>query len=199
MGITDEFLKPVLPSPRDLDETIIDADGRGHPRVENPRVVIDTDLPAADLREACPGLWRYLKQGEEQGIPELYLAAKRTPWYRQEQRAPAPFLCTYMGRGGRNKAPFRFFWNRSRATATNVYLLLYPVGPLQAALERDPALHEKVFELLRGIESRALLDEGRVYGGGLHKLEPRELGNLDASSFMKPLGLQIPLQARLFA
>jgi hypothetical protein len=199
LGITDEFLKPVLPSPRDLDETIIDADGRGHPRVENPRVVIDTDLPAADLREACPGLWRYLKQGEEQGIPELYLAAKRTPWYRQEQRAPAPFLCTYMGRGGRNKAPFRFFWNRSRATATNVYLLLYPVGPLQAALERDPALHEKVFELLRGIESRALLDEGRVYGGGLHKLEPRELGNLDASSFMKPLGLQIPLQARLFA
>ena len=144
-------------------------------------------------------MWRYLKQGEERGIPKLYLAGKRTPWYRQEQRPPAPFLCTYMGRGGRDKAPFRFFWNRSRATATNVYLLLYPTGPLQASLDRDPALYRTVFDLLRGIESRALLNEGRVYGGGLHKLEPAELGNLDVSSFLEQLGVQIPHQERLFA
>jgi hypothetical protein len=199
LGIGDEFLKPVLPSPRELHETIVDTDRRGHPLVENPRVVIDTDMPGDQLRKACPGLWRYLKQGEEQGIPALYLTGKRTPWYRQEQRPAAPFLCTYMGRGGRNKAPFRFFWNRSRAIATNVYLLLYPVGPLQAALEKDPNLQKKVFEFLRGIESRALLDEGRVYGGGLHKLEPAELGNLDASILVEELGLQIPRQGALFA
>jgi hypothetical protein len=199
LDIREEFFKPVLPSPRDLHESVIYADRWGRPRVENPRVVIDTDLPTDQLRNACPGLWRYLKQGEEQGIPDLYLAARRSPWYRQEQRPPAPFLCTYMGRGGRNRAPFRFFWNQSRATATNVYLLLYPIGPLKTALETNPSLHEKVFELLRGIESRALLDEGRVYGGGLHKLEPGELGNLDVASFVEELGLQIPHQEPLFA
>ncbi len=198
LGISEKFLKPVLPSPRDLSEAIIDADRRGYPRVENPRAVIDTDMPREEVREKCPALWRYLKQGEEQGIPKLYLAGKRTPWYRQEQRPPAPFLCTYMGRGGKDKAPFRFFWNRSRATATNVYLLLYPTGQLQASLDRDPSLYRTIFDLLRGIESRALLDEGRVYGGGLHKLEPAELGNLDVSSFVEQLGIHIPRQERLF-
>jgi hypothetical protein len=161
--------------------------------------VIDTNLSGAEIRAACPGLWQYLKRGEEQGIPDLYLASKRTPWYRQEQRPAAPFLCTYMGRSGKDKAPFRFFWNRSRATATNVYLLLYPIGPLKVAIEKQPRLLEKVFELLRGIESSALLSEGRVYGGGLHKLEPAELGNLDVSSFVKQLGVQIPHQVSLFA
>jgi hypothetical protein len=199
LGISEKFLKPVLPSPRELSETVIEADRRGYPRVENPRAVIDTDMSRDEILVECPALWRYLKQGEERGIPALYLASKRTPWYRQEQRPPAPFLCTYMGRGGRNKTPFRFFWNRSRATATNVYLLLYPTGPLQLALDRDPTLHERVFDLLRGIESRLLLNEGRVYGGGLHKLEPAELGNLDVSSFAEQLGVQIPHQERLFA
>jgi hypothetical protein len=199
LGISERFLKPVLPSPRNLHETVIDADRRGYPRVENPRAVIDTDMSSDEIREECPALWHYLKQGQAQGIPELYLAGKRTPWYRQEQRPPAPFLCTYMGRGGRGQAPFRFFWNRSRATATNVYLLLYPTGPLQVALDKDPTLQETVFDLLRGIESRALLSEGRVYGGGLHKLEPAELGNLDVSGFAEQLGFQIPHQAQLFA
>jgi len=198
LGISEKFLKPVLPSPRELRETVIEADRRGYPRVENPRAVIDTDMPQDEVREECPALWRYLQQGEEQGIPDLYLAGRRKPWYRQEQRPPAPFLCTYMGRSGRNKAPFRFFWNRSRATATNVYLLLYPTGPLQMALDSDPTLYGRAFGLLRGIESRSLLNEGRVYGGGLHKLEPAELGNLDVSSFMGQLGVRIPRQERLF-
>jgi len=199
LGLGSKFLKPVLPSPRELREAVIEADRHGYPQVENPRAIIDTDMPRDEIRVECPALWRYLEQGEERGIPALYLAGRRTPWYRQEQRPPAPFLCTYMGRGGRGKAPFRFFWNRSRATATNVYLLLYPTGPLQVALDADPTLYERTFDLLRGIESRALLNEGRVYGGGLHKLEPAELGNLDVSSFVQQLGVHIPHQERLFA
>jgi adenine-specific DNA-methyltransferase len=196
LGIKQDFLKPILPSSRQLHDSIIRSDQDGHPMVEKQLVLIDSYLSELDLKLACSPLWSYLKHGEANGIRNLYLVSKRTPWYRQEHREPAPFLCTYMGRLGQNKNPFRFFWNQSRAIATNVYLLLYPVGPLKAELVRKPILLKKTLELLQAIEPRALVQEGRVYGGGLHKLEPSEFGRLDAKSFLDQLGVHI--QPKLF-
>src|SRR5438105_4695499 len=46
--------------------------------------------------------------------------SRRLPWYAQEKRAPAPFLCTYMGRAQNGRKPFRFLWNQSRALASNL-------------------------------------------------------------------------------
>jgi len=46
-----------------------------------------------------------------------------------------------------------------------------------------------------------LLAEGRVYGGGLHKLEPKELSNLSASVILETipdLNLAIGDQKTLF-
>jgi hypothetical protein len=87
-----------------------------------------------------------------------------------------------MGRAKADGSPFRFFLNRSRAVAANVYLMLYPRGPLKAALDRSPGLDEVVLSRLRSIAADHLIREGRVYGGGLHKLEPRELANLPADA-----------------
>ena len=82
-----------------------------------------------------------------------------------------------MARGDGTGRPFRFIRNRSRATAANVYLLLYPKPVLAAAIRRRPAVLDEVWQALTAIPTATLLNEGRVYGGGLHKLEPRELAH----------------------
>lgn len=175
-----QFLRPILPSPRAVRERVIEADAGGFPLLDPVLVLLDCAVPEAEVRASHPALWRYLESGRQGGLTDRYLMQQRRPWYRQEQRQAAPFLCTYMGRGADGDSPFRFFWNRSRAIAPNVWLMLQPVGPLAVALRQRPELAETVFRLLSAITARDLTDEGRVYGGGLHKLEPKELGRISA-------------------
>jgi hypothetical protein len=180
LGIAERFLRPVLPSPRHLQQPIISRRPDGYPDVEEPLALLDCTLPAARIRASFPALGRYLDSAEGQHVREGYLARGRSPWYAQERRATAPILVTYMGRGRDGGSPFRFFWNRSEATATNVYLLLIPRAPVAEALRADPQRGREVLDFLEA-SLVELLGRGRVYGGGLHKLEPRELAGLDAA------------------
>ena len=119
-------------------------------------------------------------------MSERYICRHRTPWYAQERRPAAPFVCTYMGRTRREGSlPFRFILNCSRATAANVYLMLYPQRHVAMRLERVAGLREEVWDVLRTISPQAMLGEGRVYGGGLHKLEPQELGNVPTAKLAR--------------
>jgi len=68
----------------------------------------------------------------------------------------------------------------SQATAAIVYLMLYPKPPIERALLDSTEQKRRVWELLNEIRPKTMIGEGRVYGGGLHKLEPRELGNVPA-------------------
>jgi adenine-specific DNA-methyltransferase len=72
-----------------------------------------------------------------------------------------------------------------------VYLLLYPRAELRQALEAKPELARKVWKWLNAISPDVVLGEGRVYGGGLHKVEPRELGNVPADGIVKLLDLPV--------
>ncbi|MGH9375007.1 MAG: Eco57I restriction-modification methylase domain-containing protein [Terriglobia bacterium] len=197
-----QFLKPILPGPRHVMADVIDAHPNGDPAV-SPRVyLLDCSEPEERIKRCWPRFYEYLqKKGREEGIAASYLARHRAPWYSQEQRPPAPFLCTYMGRSRNGKDPFRFIWNRSQATAHNVYLMLYPQGPLRAALKSNPELEEDIFKALQRITPAQLLSEGRVYGGGLHKVEPKELARIPARVVLESISTHVRIgwQRKLFA
>ena len=107
--------------------------------------------------------------------------------------ASAAFLCTYIGRmSSKNRRPFRFIVNHSQATAPNVYLLLYPKGYLAEMLNEDIHLKRRIWQLLKAIRIEELLSEGRVYGGGLYKLEPGELGKVQSETLAQLLSAATP-------
>jgi len=182
-GLPKEVLRPILPSPRYLPEDEVKADKNGNPIVGRRLFLLDTHLRESDIKVHFPTLWAYLEKGKRRGLPERYICSHRSPWYSQENRPPAPIVCTYIGRGDtKSGRPFRFILNESRATIANVYLAMYPTPLLARAMKNDKTFIRRVWRVLNTIGTDQLLSEGRVYGGGLFKLEPKELANVDATA-----------------
>ena len=177
------FLRPVLPSPRYVKDDIVATDRDGVPRIDRPLFVLDCHLPLDVLRRDEPETARYIRRGESEGVHNGYLASRRHPWYSLESRDPSPFLCTYMGRSSNGAPPFRIILNESQAIATNVYLMLYPKPPLERPMASESA-RRSILASLRRIVDAEWTTNRRVYGGGLYKVEPRELGGLAADSLV---------------
>ena len=75
-----------------------------------------------------------------------------------------------------------------------------PPPTTQAALHDDPRLYRAVFLALQQTDTAAFIREGRVYGGGLYKMEPKELGRLSAEPVVEAMGgWKQARQRRLFA
>jgi hypothetical protein len=174
-----ECLKPILPSPRYVTADEVEADSTGAPILDKRLYLLDSKLTEEEIGVNYPTLAAYLAEGRAGGLHERYLCSHRSVWYSQEDRPAPPIACTYIGRADNKKGrPFRFILNQSTATVANVYLAMYPTPILERALRLDPGLMRRVWQALNRITPDQLLGEGRVYGGGLHKLEPRELANV---------------------
>ena len=63
--------------------------------------------------------------------------------------------------------------------------MLYPRGDLAAMLRRQPDRGGEVLDILGRVSGYDLRGAGRVYGGGLHKIEPRELGRISAAPLIE--------------
>jgi len=179
LGLPFEFFRPVLPSARYVKTAEIESDENGNPLLPQRLFLLDCRLSEDEIKKDHPLLWQYLESGKD-SVANGYLCKMRKSWYFQEQRESPVFICTYMGRasGERNSA-FRFILNNSKATVTNSYLALYPRKSLSDKLVTTPTLKRTIWEMLNETTSDSLKSEGRVYGGGLQKIEPKELLNID--------------------
>jgi hypothetical protein len=179
LGLPFEFFRPVLPSARHVQIAEIESDEFGNPILPQHLFLLDCRLNEKEVRERYPRLWDYLESGRE-NVGSGYLCKSRKCWYFQEQREAPILICTYMGRqSAENSSAFRFILNNSKATVTNSYLALYPRRNLSNSFARNPNLKRDVWEMLNNITPDSLHSEGRVYGGGLQKIEPKELLNVD--------------------
>jgi predicted RNA methylase len=182
------FFCPILPSPRHLKVNEVFQDENGYPALEPQRFLLNCTLSENEVKLNYPQLWNYLESGEKT-TGSKYLCKNRKIWYLQEQRTPTPFLCSYMGRGGRSSSlPFRFILNHSGAVATNSYLMLYPKEPIAKAINANPQIVVKVWHALKEITAVDLVSEGRVYGGGLKKIEPKELSKVKCPHISELIG-----------
>lgn len=195
-----EAFWPILPSPRYLDRDEITADAEGNPLIDRQLFLLNCRLSEEETKEIWPSLAHYLDKGRKDGIAERYLCQHRRPWYAQENRPAPPLVCTYLGRQSvRDGKPFRFILNHSRATVPNVYLALYPKPFLAKAFRENGELKRVIWRFLNSIPPEEVVGAGRVYGGGLHKLEPKELANIPVPELntLLPFKAQIHYQPEL--
>lgn len=190
LGIPEAFVQPILPSSRYISSAVIESDDDGWPANVNQLGLLGSSLQLDELQAQAPSLSEYF-QSAPPAVREAYLVRGRRPWYRHELREASPFLCTYMGRGVDDHHPFRFIRNRSDAIATNVFLMLYPVPEVRDHLDQCPASLEALHEALLSYTASDLRRGGRVYGGGLHKMEPKELTQLPAERLINALPIDL--------
>jgi len=175
LSIPNDYLKPILPSPRYIKNNIIDSDVDGYISGIKITYLLNITCSEDELKELPENIVCYLNNiyGE---IKDNYIIRNRSPWYKQEYRPECPFLVTYMGRS-QNK-PFRILLNKTNATAPNVYLMLYPKFDWKTEEVKNSGFLENLHSQLQKISPETFKNSGRIYGGGLYKLEPKELMNV---------------------
>lgn len=141
------------------------------------RRLIAADEPVwllAPRRRLSAPVQRYLAEGRRLGIDRRYLPSHRPVWFRPESRAPAHILVAVFARG-----VFRFVLNEARVLNLTAYHGVYP----RTEAVNVPALHAY---LCSPSAQKALKRHRRIYGGGLSKLEPRDVEAIEIPEDLCP-------------
>lgn len=155
-GIEKEYLKKIVRSPRTLGRIELRPD-------DVDSYVLFINKPKVELKEK--NVLKYVEYGEKIGYAKGRTVSGRQLWYSVGEREPAPIIFPYIIR----KRVF-FVWNKPRYLAINVF---HEISPKK---EKDTIV---LLGLLNSSLTAFLVElHGRLYGGGLLKLETYEVQNL---------------------
>lgn len=164
LGIPKEFLKRAIGRTKDAVKSILTANDIEQLEKENR----PTFLLSLDAHDKLPKtITKYLKIGEEMGLPNRSLIHQRKPWYKMEKREVPLLLFAYLGR--RNS---RFIKNEAGVLPLTGFLCVYPIYG-------DKEFVENLWQALNHpdtIENLKLV--GKSYGSGAIKVEPGNLSKL---------------------
>ena len=167
-NLPDVFLRPMLPAPRYLKDEDLSKVA--------PLYLFSCSLPEDVLKEKYPSTWAYIQEGLRKNVNDGYICKQRPLWYSIEVKNSPCFAIPYMGRDTSARA-FRFMPKIGKRLITNSYLGLYP-KPNASQIVNNPELLDKVLTILNAVPMEEFFKAGRVYGGGLRKVEPKELMKL---------------------
>lgn len=174
--IEDKYLLPVVASARDLPDGDLTVEAWEALRHRGrPCWVLAINEPLYALKGT--NVLRYLEHGVRQGVNERFNCRTRNPWYKPENVAPPDIIITYMNRGRT-----RFVRNSAGCRVMSVFLNGFVLDPASDV--------DSLLAVLNTPETSALIERlGRTYGGGLGKIEPREILALpmpDLAQFAAP-------------
>jgi adenine-specific DNA-methyltransferase len=113
---------------------------------------------------ASPAAVEYIQYGRQQGFHERFLTCHRTPWYKTEERSPAPLLLGVFSRGG-----YKIVLNETNAVNLTCYHGFQP-NMFGLRYFRHIFLY-----LLSGIGREIAALSMRTYGNSLDKFEPNDI------------------------
>lgn len=163
-SIPQYYFKKAIGRTKDaLDNVLTDSDISHLNEKGRPTLLLNIDktdsLPSSVLK--------YLKQGEEMGLPTRSLIKQRKPWYKMEKREVPPILFAYLGR--RNT---RFILNKAKVLPLTGFLCVYPIY-------HDVTYVTNLWEALNHPDTLKNLHlVGKSYGSGALKVEPGNLTKL---------------------
>ncbi|MFX0066288.1 MAG: class I SAM-dependent DNA methyltransferase [Candidatus Hermodarchaeota archaeon] len=117
-------------------------------------------------------IMKYLIYGKEKKIDQRYLTRHRSRWFFIEKRTPAPVLCKVFNRG-----EIQFILNETNCLHLTSFHGIYP------HYSDYRILKALILFLSSEIGEKMVMQNLRIYGGGLKKMEPRDVENVQVPDF----------------
>jgi adenine-specific DNA-methyltransferase len=158
-GLSEEHLIPCVGRSKDVTSLIFgDEDFVNLVQQCRPTQLINFSRTLSHAEQV------YVHKAEREGLHQRYLTKKRSPWYSNEKIQIAPIWAAVFGR-----KHMRFIVNTANVAQLTAFHGVYP-------LRTDTAfVNALAASLNSNIVQGIMKSEMRVYGGGLNKLEPRDL------------------------